>query len=59
MRKSRAEQDWHRALRSLGCKLRYAILAALVCIRRLSGHGQPLTDTFNEYIMLQTLILCV
>ena len=31
----------HPALRSLGCRLRCAILAALVCIRRLSGHGQP------------------
>jgi len=32
------------ALRSLGCRQRFAILAPLVCIRRLSWHGQPLTD---------------
>jgi len=28
-------------LGSLGCRLRFAILAALVDIRRLPGHGQP------------------
>jgi hypothetical protein len=38
----------HPALRSLGCRRRCAILAALVCIRRLSGHGQPRPDKGQE-----------
>ena len=34
----------HPAPHSLGCRRRCAILAALVGIRRLSGHGRPLTS---------------
>ena len=34
----------HPALRSLGCRRRFAILASLVGIRRLPGHGQPLAE---------------
>jgi len=34
----------HPALQELGCRQRSAILASLVCIRRLPGRGQPLTD---------------
>jgi hypothetical protein len=41
VRKSRAEQDWHPALRSLECRLRFAIVASLGVIRRLSGMGSP------------------
>jgi hypothetical protein len=33
----------HPVLRSLGCRLRFGILPALGGIRRLLGHGQPLT----------------
>ena len=39
----------HPALRSLGCKLRSAILAALVCIRRLWGMGSPSRVKRTDY----------
>jgi len=38
----------HPALRSLGCRHRSAILAALVCIRRLSGRGQSRPHSGQE-----------
>jgi hypothetical protein len=35
-------------LRSLGCRRRSAILASLVCIRRLPGHGHRSRDSLIE-----------
>jgi len=40
----------HPGLGSLGCRLRFAILAALVDIRRLPGHGQPLAASTRAHV---------